>query len=270
MRSLSSSCNYITANNSFVYVTTAENSLTVFMETDRGLEPYASDRMARTGLSHLAIPEHDLVLFSDKTKSVAGFRVPRRKTIQNVAPECFEAGLPMSMTRLCHANCRPPWKQGRVSGVLERDVIGTAADGSFYSFSILTEPLWRLLAFIQNMLRQDPRCSTQRPRDCTTLEPSTDRPKNFHIEGDFLQKILDHSDPIGLLKSILDTAELRDGGINGRSRNHETPEWRRKRLVDLFNDLRRHPSQGQPLDVSDATLERRLVHLLEKVLDIPF
>lgn len=270
MRSLSSPCNYITANNSFVYVTTAENSLTVFVETNSGLEPYASDRMARTGLSHLAIPEHDLVLFSDKTKSVAGFRVPRQRTIQNVAPECFEASLPMSMTRLCHANCRPPWKQGLVSGVLERDVIGTAADGSFYSFSILTEPLWRLLAFIQNMLRRDPRCSTQRTRNCTTLEPSTERARNFHIDGDFLQKILDHSDPIELLKSILGTVESGNGNVNGRSMNHETPEWRRKRLVELFNDVRQNPAHGKPLGVSDADVERRVVHFLEKVLDIPF
>lgn len=138
-----------------------------------------------------------LILVADKSSSVTGLLHPSHKTpaLQSAAPTVFEATLPRSVTRLRCGNVRPPWRGNTLPGVLADDVIGSASEGSVFSFSIVDEKAWRLLRFLQNLCRWEREERLERVgRGMSVravLDPDREvhgatRKTGFHIDGDVL------------------------------------------------------------------------------------
>ncbi|KAF2194286.1 hypothetical protein K469DRAFT_548270 [Zopfia rhizophila CBS 207.26] len=122
-----------------------------------------------------------LVLLADKSCSLTGlFQMPTR-TYKSAAPTIFEAHLPRSITRLQRGNIRPPWRRpvhdiphypaanatasctslhsasssgSTIAGVLADDILGSCSDGTVFTFSILSESAFKLLKFIENLIRE--------------------------------------------------------------------------------------------------------------------
>ena len=180
-----------------------------------------------------------LVLISDKYSSLTGLVQPVNRTLQSAAPTVFEASLPRSVTRLRRGTIRPPWRStyppstnilttGRsshsnftngktsmssklassrsVPGVLIDDIIGTATDGTLFAFSILDEPAWRFLKFLENLLhakeslkpKPDSREKkgekgyiTRRDVDPEPDPRGSGQSTAYHISGDVLASLLE-------------------------------------------------------------------------------
>jgi len=238
---------YITAEDPFIYVTTASSSLTIFRYENDELLPFTSDDRARKGIAHLSMPNHKLVLVTDRDGSVTGIRQPERRPILNSTSACFEAELPCSITRLCKAAIRPPWKQSTVPGIVERDLLGSAADGSLFAFSVITETSWRLLRFVQNMCQRDARLSyltgpTTNTR--THLEPDGTKPTGYHVDGDILSRLVDRHDDYEVLTSML-AADPADDPNNGGCVDFDTADERQMRFAQLVSEaMEGHPDKS--------------------------
>ncbi|KAI9831765.1 MAG: hypothetical protein M1819_004662 [Sarea resinae] len=152
------------------------------------------DEIARAGLHHLVLPQMNVTLASDKACCVAGLWQPSRPRRQLSAPTIFEAELPHSIARLRRGSIRPPWRSlpDQFPGVLDNDILGTSADGSVYEFTLVSEPTWRLLRFIQNMaVRNSKVCPfAHSSRTRRHIEPQSGKPQSFHIDGDILARLL--------------------------------------------------------------------------------
>ncbi|KAI9736042.1 MAG: hypothetical protein M1818_006218 [Claussenomyces sp. TS43310] len=197
----------------WLHVLTASHSLLSFVITPDGtLIPQFGDEVARSGLDHIHASHHDgvsLAVVSDKTCSVVGFWNDKVK--QQVARDhsvVFEAELPASVVKLRYGKTRPPWDmswsgvepKGVVRSVHDDMLLGASIGGSITSFTFLNEPLWRLLAFVQDMARSSSETSASSYDQRTLVEVgSGSRRKKRHIDGDLLKMYL----PPGRLQRIL-------------------------------------------------------------------
>ena len=184
-----------------------------------------------------------LVLISDKHSSLTGLVQPVNRTLRSAAPTVFEASLSRCVTRLRRGTIRPPWRStyppstntsttGRgshshftngktsmssklassrsVPGVLIDDIIGTATDGTLFAFSILEEPAWRFLKFLENLLHAKenlkPRPHSREEKGEKSyitrrdVDPEPDprgrgQPTAYHINGDVLAPLLEGYGP---------------------------------------------------------------------------
>ncbi|OCL13256.1 hypothetical protein AOQ84DRAFT_118277 [Glonium stellatum] len=154
-------------------------------EVRAGKRPHQDISPKSTPKSPTSTKNRTLVLISDKSSSLTGLIQPVSRTLRSAAPTVFEASLPRSVTRLRRGAIRPPWRSiyspstnasvtarngysplpnGKssissklassqsVPGVLVDDIIGTATDGTLFAFSVLDEPAWRFLKFLENLL----------------------------------------------------------------------------------------------------------------------
>ena len=203
---LSSPGVHISVQGSYIYVTTFENSVSIFKVEGLRLVPQFSDQEARAGLHHLTLPEHSIILASNKHRTMAGLWQPPKQRINNSTSTLFEAELPGSATRLRRGSLRPPWRNGSMSS--SDAILSSSADGSFYQVELLDEASWRLLRFIQNMaVRNAVVCpfSYKGPHH-RHIEPSTERRHYMQVDGDILLRLLERGlpDDTFLLRSMLE------------------------------------------------------------------
>ena len=149
------------------------------------LELVSSDSIARRGACHLAIrlpssalaspsSEHsirntpteeaassteydptlpNILLTADRAGALVGLEPGYGHKYQVSARTLFECSLPQPITKLVQGNIRPPWRriQSAQSGVLADNIVGSTADGTFYSLSIIDPKARVLLKFLENL-----------------------------------------------------------------------------------------------------------------------
>ncbi|KAL8712036.1 MAG: hypothetical protein Q9220_003732 [cf. Caloplaca sp. 1 TL-2023] len=199
---LSSPGRYISVQGANVHVSTASAGYHNFSIDSNGLVLRFADASDRCGVHHIAIPEKSVVMVSDLECRIAGLWLPWQPRLDKTAPLLFEASLPNHITRLCKVT-RPIRR--RDLKILDDDaIIGTTEDGTVYQMALLEEPVWRFLAFIQNMAKRDPRlCPFPHPRVHERhIEPSTAKKRNMHIDGDILIRLIQRGGAV-LLQHLL-------------------------------------------------------------------
>ncbi len=199
---------YISTHKDWIYVTTDGNGLNVFKLEDSTLVRYFTSERAWEGLHHLAVPEHSLVLTSQRDRTIAGvWQPPERRANKNHTSTVFVATLPGSITRFARIRKRP-WQRPASSSpdtvaALDDPFIGTSTNGAIYQFQILKEPAWRLLRFIQNMAMHHigicPFLDFSEIED-RNLDPSPVH--DSHVDGDILRRLLEGG-PEKLLAELL-------------------------------------------------------------------
>lgn len=260
---------YITTKAPFIYVTTKEHSVRVFKFEDQTLIPITGDCVAREGLAHLSLPVCNLLLLTDKRGSVAAIRESSQQSDCLRLPAVFEARFHCSITRICKAAIRPSWKESHVHGVMERDLLGTATDGSLISFNILEGASWRLLRFVQNMCMRDERVCEFTPRayeENVHLEPRGKSPTDLHVDGDILERLVEDENACQVLNDMLD-AEPHSSTHCSRV-DYATAERRRARFEELVDELFEGSSVEPTKTVESAhTLSERKSNPVEVALD---
>lgn len=286
---------YITASPPFIYVSTATGSFRTFhLDVATSMcTPLYSDSSPRNGLAHLTLPfpvhisningsiseigneaaahaspNATLALFTDKNRSITGQLVPpapstlATSTTNHPQPltALFTATLPISLTRLIHANIRPPWKSHPSLPcdlglpvdqmdlnmlTLFKDILGTATNGSLWSFSVLSDPTFRLLRFVQNLCERDESIASTRVTVTkgSHIEPSTAKPSDMHVNGDILLRIVERTDASAKLEGMLDAAVGGGGGSNQPTSSAFRSEGRQRQresdvdAMDLDHDF---------------------------------
>ena len=160
--------------------------------------------------------------------------------LSNVAPLFFTANLPRSMTRLHQApNLRAPWKlqSWDLPGILENNIIGSAADGTIMNFSILSEAGLRLLRFVYDLcenyeidrkeeengtrwddstvseMEQEARAELRSENFSMHFEREDKNKRHHHVDGDLLTSIIEEGGSELLRKIIMGQAEISTPGI---------------------------------------------------------
>lgn len=186
---------------SWLHVLTANHSVVSFVITpDQSLIPQFSDEIARSGLDQV-LTHHsngsDLIIASDKACSVVGFW--GNQTKQRVARDhclVFEAELPVSIVKFRYAKTRPPWDmswrgsepRGVIQGEYGRILLGGSIDGTITSFTVLSDSLLQLLAFVQDLTRESSEISPTNLDHIKFIDNSD--PRRRHISGDILRRCL--------------------------------------------------------------------------------
>ncbi|KAL9104003.1 MAG: hypothetical protein Q9163_001023 [Psora crenata] len=226
---------HLTMHDGFIYVSTANESVQVYLRQRDGLSYHNGDTLARPGLYHFHDKTHDTILATDMAGSVVGLWQPKVRQADNAMNTLFEAEFPRSMTRLIHKD-RPSWThdvlvpgQGihlvgptaagapyfaSIDGVHVhhpkhlRDqrphaIIGTSMDGTVTQLLVVSTG-WRLLKFVQNMCDRHPATCPFKTEALTGhLDPRTDNPRFMHIDGEVLKRLLEGRGP-RLLREMLD------------------------------------------------------------------
>ena len=196
---------HLTVREPYIYVSSTEESLMVFKIDDKEFLYQYGDQVGRSGIHHVHLPEHSLVMASDMERGIVGLWQPPRKRIDNAMTAVFEATLPASMIRLRRVR-RPPWYRNPLQEQGTHAVIGTSADGTIIQFDIIAQG-WHLLRFIQNMAeRNKPICPFIGIRPYKRhIDPTMTKPKpwHMHINGDTLQRVLDNGGEM-LINEMLD------------------------------------------------------------------
>ena len=248
----------------------------VFEYHDGTAQLLTQDIMARNSLAHLTLLDRDLVLFSDKSNSVVGLAHPQANQSGQPASVRFEAKMSGSVAQLCRIDMRPRWKSEQMASVVERDILGTTTDGSLFSFSVVTEALWRLLRFIYNICMRDERFNpTMVParRSKLAVEPRGKEASNFHVDGDLLKQLAEFTDAVGVLREMIDESsrEQESHSVSRRSLLHqlvravldETPRGVLDPAESMRDDLERTLSD-------DADLEQTALRIIKQTVESPF
>ncbi|KAL8687708.1 MAG: hypothetical protein Q9218_006196 [Villophora microphyllina] len=183
--SLRSPVSQLSVQETDLHVSTLSSGHHIFrIEKDR-LVPKFAGASARAGTRHLCRPE-SLVITSDLECRIAGLWQPPQPQLDRTAPTMFEAVLPRSVTSLCQIE-RPVWQNKFPA------VIGSCDDGTIYELIVLKEHIWKLLAFIQNMVMREPSiCPCPHPIVFERhLEPSSTKYQDMHIDGDILARFIE-------------------------------------------------------------------------------
>lgn len=194
---------HITVEEPWIYVSTANESLAVFQyDTATSKLIYRfGDQVARSGLHHVNLPQHSLILAADMSGSVIGLWQPPQPRLDNSLGTVFEAVLPNSITRL--RRMRPAIRHAKSLEDGDEIIIGSSTDGTITQFTILTKG-WRMLRFMQNMAERSPIvCPFNYEKPKRHIEPSRAKPTFMHIDGDILKRILERGDE-ALLREMLD------------------------------------------------------------------
>lgn len=192
----------ITVHDTFLYISTARESLVVLQAVENRLELYAHDGTRHESLSHLRIGgESKLVLVSTRGGKLSLFSEIGINNIDKLlAPAVAEANIPLSVTRLnpCPAHFILP-----TSTVTH----GVTVDGTIYRIMTLNEKEWQLLRFVQNLCSRDslvsPFLSARKKRwTWTDIMPQSNKPSQMHVDGDILSRLVKHG--TDRLRDILD------------------------------------------------------------------
>ncbi|MCJ1313473.1 hypothetical protein MMC25_007151 [Agyrium rufum] len=231
----------ISVRDDLVYVSTQHHSLCILRMRNDRLQPYSSDVQARSTLAHLVLPGSSLTLITDANCNVTGLRPWRHSRSDNSMQTVFTARLPNMITRLQRIRSRPFWNPDPISStsatkhkqkhkhISKQDkdkpshptnrtpptepILGTTLDGTIHQLSILSQPHWILLRFIQNLASCDPLIcpypvSPTSLRDRAHILPSADPLgvvnarrsraavlQEKHVDGDILQRVLERARP---------------------------------------------------------------------------
>ena len=247
----------ISAQAPFIYVTTFVDSLMIFEFDNNILVPRFSDEVARDGLHHLLLSEHSLVMLSDEADIVTGLWHSSTARLDDSTVTLFEARLPTSIARFHRAFVKPSWRSGSLE--YNETVIGSAINGSFYQFEIISEATWRLLRFIQNMAERNhvvcPITHLEKKR--RHLEPSVAQKHYMHVDGDILLRLLECSRPDGdtLLREMLE----QEPESFYRHYDFEDAAARLQRFSELVDSIRGEGDDGRdPIEVAVDYLRKTL------------
>ena len=262
---------YIVAHSPFISVTFSGESVKLYRLDGDRLQLVLTDSQARIGLSHVLLPEHNLLLATDTKSSIVGLRL--WENMDNALSErnSFEATLPVSITRISHVDVRPPWKPRKALPSIERNLIGTAPNGSLLMFVILCEPTWRFLRFVQNLCERnkticpfkDHRTSQRRH-----LEPANSAPTDFHIDGDVLSRLVDQADSAALLRDMLNTEPDPTAGYL----DFDSATARERRFEALFSEMVDGDLGLNTMDLGadESTTVSRAIAIIAEIIDTPF
>ncbi|KAL1970685.1 hypothetical protein VTN77DRAFT_4329 [Rasamsonia byssochlamydoides] len=180
----------ITVRQSYLYVSTARESLVVLQVVNDKLELYAHDGVKREGLSHYYIGgDAKLVLATSRGGTVSALsEIGVTESDKTISPAVAEAHLPLSVIRLSPCSAPSPLPSSTV-------VYGTTMDGTVYRIMTLAEKEWRLLRFIQNLCSKDatlsPFLAVRKKRwTWADIEPTPNKPSHMHVNGDILARLL--------------------------------------------------------------------------------
>lgn len=266
---------FISARDNLVQVTMSNGPLSIYRYANEKLTPIAQDDQARNGLCHLRVA--GFVLGTDMSKSLFGIAAAENnEQLDYPTPTIFESVLSQSITRLCLAHIRPLWKSKALAVILERDILGTASDGSLYSFSILHEDAWRLLRFVQNIcscessIRRVRKNAAQRNMH---MEPDTRVATSFQIDGDLLWALTDRADAHVTLEQSIIAASQQTSRAHGSV--YETADNIKARLKVLIHEFlsansRLGDDTGNTRIASSNDLIETTICILKEVLDSPF
>lgn len=253
----------ISVNFPFIYVTTARESLSVFIFEEDKFVPQFSDSVARDGLRHLHLPGTGITLASNKTCSVAGLWQPPERPISNSLTTLFEAVLPVCITQLRQGFVKPPWRVPTHSQQenlkSSSTILGSSADGALYQFEILNMAEWRLLRFIQNMAMRNPVVCpfTHQGPHRMRLEPSTAKGEYMHVDGDILARIVERGG-IGLLRRMLKVERSEEL----RFVDFDSPQERLDRFEQLVKEALVVGKGEDPVEVAMMYLTRAVQRVL--------
>ena len=192
---------HITIEHPFIYVSTAGESLAVFLQKLDSIEYLSSDTIARQGLHHINIPSFPLTIMADMGGSITGLWGPPEPRIDNSLSTIFEACLPHTVIRLNPVR-RPVWSRKDFAEDLDepmelllaqRALIGTSTVGTITQHTILLEQRWLLLRFIQNLAeRSTIVCPFRDAPAKQHLDPArSTKPQSRAIDGDILSRLLE-------------------------------------------------------------------------------
>jgi hypothetical protein len=264
-------------------VLTVKHSLVTFLLVDKRkypkcadqhgqLAPQFADQTERSGQDQIIANnfydntngDSSLVMVGDLDCTVAGLWYPRKpQSLVSNHKIIFEADLPCSILKFRSGRIRPPWDRISQFSVAKSssnagELLGMGVDGSLILFSVLREEVWKLLQFLQNLVRRssgDPLMSHIPSQPGNQPDPRTK-----HVDGEVLKPYLSHR----MLERLLMADEARDKpGTNSQVLEE---------FCSLVNGLNRSDGDppGQPVKRSlESCLEqtyRLLADLFRPVL----
>ncbi|KAL8938131.1 MAG: hypothetical protein Q9216_004058 [Gyalolechia sp. 2 TL-2023] len=237
---------YISVDEEFIHVSTRGSGHHIFRIDDGTLVSVCADASGQSEIHHLTLSEKSMVVTSDVEGRVAGLWQPPEPQLSRTAPLIFEARLPSWIRRFCKL-ARPVW-QRKFPHLESQAIVGSSEDGGLYQMTVLSEPAWRLLAFVQNMAMREARiCPYPHPSiQEKHIEPSTAKKQNMHIDGDVLTRLLERGGA-SLVEEMLRKEPSRDFSQS----DYATAEDRGQRFEELVKDF----FQGQVDDSIETTLE---------------
>lgn len=263
---------YIAAHDSMISVSYATGSVRVYRLEDDTLHLVARDTRTRPGLSHLPLPEHDLLLATDKKNSILGLRLPSDQKGTAERNPLFTAQLPVSITRICHVDVRPPWKRKAALVASERNLLGTAANGSLWMFNVLRLPTWRMLRFVQNMCMRNKDLCPYPPRwvnELMHVEPTDEEAADRHVDGDILTRLVDRPNAEEVLQRMLD-AEPSQNSSTGRAVDFADAAKRSKRFEQVLAEMIREDVRDESALDNGTRSSARVVQIIRSLVESPF
>ncbi|KAK4554079.1 hypothetical protein LTR86_008920 [Recurvomyces mirabilis] len=201
---------------------------------------------ADASLSHLIVDvdtETSVSLLTTKAGNIVGLAcssstdtTPHGQVADSIL---FEASMPRSLTRIKEADIRPPWKAPPPAGILKDNIVGIASDGTLVGVALLGNKLWQRLSWLQRLCEWSPLLS---PYSCheppysvndigyaryeralpiglaesiadnseLMLRTSIESPVDRHIDGDILNRLLEHGGEEVLERIINEAAQRQD------------------------------------------------------------
>jgi len=203
---------YITAGQ-YLYVTTSSHSVQILdIQGEEELKAVGQDLEARQGISHLVLEKAGRILVTTKDSYVTILSIDMATGMiqQSSGKDEYRIDLPCSITRLVRSDIRMSWCNRDNPGILEQDIYGTAADGSLWSFSLISKEASRLLHILQRVSEHDGNHRVHRGarhQQHDTMKMSLDHPEVLHLRGDSLQRLAERADAAGVLESKLQRME---------------------------------------------------------------
>lgn len=201
----------------WLHVLTAKHSLVTFLLVDKRkhqkmadqhgqLAPQFTDEVERNGLSQTLLKNEfdeniqkdcNIVMIGDKDCTVTGlWYCQKGQPLARNHKIVFEAELNCSILKFRFGRTRPQWdrisKSSRVVKSTSHvgELLGAGLDGSITHFTILEEPVWRLLRFLQNLAyRSGDVLSMHHKPNHLGNKPD---PRIKHVNGEALKPYLSH------------------------------------------------------------------------------
>ncbi|KAG8526476.1 uncharacterized protein KY384_008676 [Bacidia gigantensis] len=209
----------ITMVEPYIYVSTAENSLQVYLYQNCQLSHWQGDAIARPGIFHVTLPKKGVILTSDRNGKVHGLWQPSVRRADNTLATIFEAFLPRTITRLIPIQCPSHVEtmllpngsillqsgspdnamndaslssllpHGAIADTRSDAVIGISVDGTLTQLLVIDKG-WRLLKFIQSLAYESTIICPFKTAGHQNDEASAKNSQSMHINGDILKRLL--------------------------------------------------------------------------------
>jgi hypothetical protein len=217
-----------------------------FHNVARGDGARLSTSHLTVAITHANTTTSSFNLTSTLTGDLVGLRIPDPNHPPTIATHhtLFTAKLPRSVMRITEAKVRPPWKPTNAVGVLKDDLVGITTDGTIYGFAVLDARMAHRLRWVQRLCQRNPDIcpfgfigpepmmtngtsrempvslpplgfehfpsSSSSPADAQQVRRTTrHRPADMHVNGDFLQRLLERGGA-ELLDRILELEAAKD------------------------------------------------------------